>query len=83
MDKEEVKKDCNCEEHGNWKHKWHSRGHHGGGGSAGFFGFAFIGALFYFLQNAVTFNDYIWGIGKAIFWPALLVFKTLTLLAIK
>lgn len=81
MDKENKHPDC-CEDHGNWNHKWHHRGHGGGGNSGGIYCFGLIGALFFFLQHAVTFNDYIWGIGKAIFWPALVVFKALTLLNI-
>lgn len=80
MDKEDKHKDCNCEDGGNWKHKWHHRGHGGRSGGGHMYGLGFVGALFYFLQHAVTFNDYIWGIGKSIFWPALVVFKALTLL---
>lgn len=83
MDKEDKQKEFNCEDGGNWKDKWHNHGQRGGGGSnGGVYCFGLIGALFFFLQNAVTFNDYIWGIGKAIFWPALVVFKALTLLGI-
>lgn len=44
------------------------------------YGLGVFGALFYFLQHAVTFNAVIIGIGKAIFWPAVLLFKVLTLL---
>lgn len=81
MDKEGKYKDCNCEGH-EWKHKWHGHGHSGGASCGGIYGFGLIGGLFYFLQHAVTFNDYMWGIGKAVFWPALVVFKALTLLQI-
>jgi len=77
MDKEEKKnKHCECE--GMWHHHHHH--HHGGhGGGGALYGFGFIGALFYFLQHAVTVSDYLWGILKAIVWPALAVFKLLTI----
>jgi len=39
-----------------------------------------VGALYYFLQGAVTFGMVMTGIVKAIFWPALLMFKLLTYL---
>lgn len=44
------------------------------------YGLGVIGALFYFLQNATTFGVVIIGIGKSIFWPAILIFKLLTYL---
>jgi hypothetical protein len=44
------------------------------------YGLGVIGALFYFLQNAVTFNAVVIGIFKAIFWPAFVIFKVLTML---
>ena len=57
-------------------------GHHGGGESGAIYGLGMIGALFYFLQNAVGFWAIMLGIGKAIFWPALIVFKVLGMLGI-
>jgi hypothetical protein len=85
MDKEvteKEKKNCDCEDCEDWKH-WHHHHHHhyrgGGGGGGALYGFGFIGALFYFLQHAVTASDVLWGIGKAIVWPALAVFKLLTI----
>ena len=54
-------------------------GNHSGGGGA-IYGLGVIGALFYFLQGATTFMTVIMGIGKAIFWPAILMFKLLTYL---
>jgi len=56
--------------------------HHGGyhGGSNAIYGLGVVGALFYFLQNATTFGLVLMGIGKAIFWPAILMFKLLTFL---
>ena len=41
------------------------------------YGMSVIGALFYFLQNATSFSMVLLGIGKAIFWPAVLMFKLL------
>lgn len=46
------------------------------------YGLGVVGALFYFLQNATTFGMVIIGIGKSIFWPAILMFKLLTFLKI-
>jgi len=81
MDKEETEKDkkscdcknCNCKD---WHHH-HYHGGHGGGGAV--YGLGVIGALFYFLQHAVTVSDYLWGILRAFFWPAFAVFKLLTI----
>lgn len=39
-----------------------------------------IGALFYFLQDTSGFEAIIMGVGKSIFWPAILMFKLLTYL---
>lgn len=55
--------------------------HWGNNGSGGaIYGLGMIGALFYFLQNATSFGMVVIGIGKAIFWPAILMFKLLTYL---
>ena len=55
-------------------------------GSAGssnpIYGLGVIGALFYFLNGATTFGAIVIGIAKAIFWPALVLFKVLTLLQV-
>ncbi|MGA2910660.1 MAG: hypothetical protein ABSE04_02545 [Candidatus Microgenomates bacterium] len=70
-------KDCDCDD---CKDRHHHHHYHGGGGGGGaLYGFGFIGALFYFLQHAVTFKDYLWGILRAIVWPAFTVFKLLTI----
>jgi hypothetical protein len=84
MDKDEKEmekkncdyKNCDCND---WHHHHHHHFHHGGGGGGALYGFGFIGALFYFLQHAVTLQDYLWGILKSIVWPALAVFKLLTI----
>lgn len=54
--------------------------HYDRGGSGAIYGLGIIGALFYFLQNATSFSMVMIGIGKAIFWPAILMFKLLTFL---
>jgi len=38
--------------------------------------------LFYFLSNATSFGMVMIGIGKAIFWPAILMFQLLTFLGL-
>jgi len=58
----------------NWK-----RMNRGGSGGA-VYGLGFIGAAFYFIQNADSFWMGVYGILKAIVWPALVVYKTLELL---
>ena len=73
MNKEDDKTEC-CE--GGMKYKHH--GH--GGNSNAIYGLSVIGALFYFLQNASTLTAVLIGIGKSIFWPAILMFKLLTFL---
>lgn len=54
--------------------------HHSHGGSNAIYGLGVVGALFYFLQGASNLEMVIIGIGKAIFWPAILMFKLLTYL---
>lgn len=49
----------------------------GGGASGGIYGLAFIGALFYYIQHATTFVMGLLGLVKAIFWPAVLIYKIL------
>ncbi len=43
----------------------------------GIYGMAFIGAAIYFIQNAATFWQGVFGFFKALFWPALLMYKLL------
>jgi hypothetical protein len=38
---------------------------------------AFLGAAVYFIQHAVGFWGAVVGVGKAIFWPAVLMYKLL------
>ena len=48
--------------------------------SSAIYGMAFIGALIYFIQHANTFWDGLLGFGKALVWPAVLVYKLLEFL---
>jgi hypothetical protein len=67
-----------------YKEKYMFKNHycHGGGGSGAIYGLGVVGALFYFLQGANTFGLVVMGIGKAFFWPAILMFNLLTYLKI-
>jgi hypothetical protein len=76
---EEKTKECCCHEKYFMKRHHH---HHSHGGSSAIYGLSVIGALFYFLQSANTFGMIVMGIGKAFFWPAILMFKLLTYLRI-
>ncbi|MFA6602242.1 MAG: hypothetical protein WCT01_00410 [Candidatus Shapirobacteria bacterium] len=52
--------------------------HNYSGGSGAIYGLGMIGALFYFLQNASGLASVLIGIGKSVFWPAILMFRLLT-----
>lgn len=52
------------------------------GASEAIYGLGIIGALIYFLQHATSFMAVIFGIIKAIFWPAVIVYEVLKLLKI-
>ncbi len=41
------------------------------------YGMAFIGAAIYFIQNATSFWNGVFGFIKALFWPAVLMYKLL------
>lgn len=56
------------------------KGATGGGFCGGVYGTAFIGAAIYFIQHAQTFWEGVFGIVKALFWPAVLMYKVLELL---
>ncbi len=47
---------------------------------SGVYGLAFIGAAVYFIQHAVGFWGGVLGFLKAIVWPAMLMYKALTIL---
>lgn len=77
MKKEKMTCDCdNC----NGKVVVNKNNYSGHGGGNAIYGLGVIGALFYFLQNVSGFEAVMWGIGKAVFWPAILMFKLLTYL---
>lgn len=44
------------------------------------YGMAFIGAAIYFIQHATSFWNGVAGFFKALFWPAVLLYHTLSLL---
>lgn len=48
--------------------------------SGGVYGLAFIGALVYYIQHAATLWAGVLGFFKALFWPALLIYKVLEFL---
>lgn len=43
----------------------------------GIYGMAFVGAAVYFIHNATTFWAGVYGFLKAVFWPAVLMYKLL------
>ena len=49
-------------------------------GSGAIYGLGMIGALIYFLQQATTVGAGLVGIVKAIFWPAVVLYRVLDLL---
>jgi hypothetical protein len=51
-----------------------------GAASAPVYGLGFIGALVYYLQHATTILAGVLGFFKAIFWPAMLIYKLLEFL---
>jgi len=56
----------------------HHRGQSASDGMfGGIYGMAFIGALVYFLQHATSFWIGVFGFFKAVFWPAVLMYKLL------
>jgi len=44
------------------------------------YGVGFIGAAVYFIKGAATFGAGAWGLGKAIVWPAILVYELMKFL---
>ena len=48
-----------------------------GGGGGAVYGLGLIGAVFYYLQTATSLTEAIWGIIKAILWPAFLIYSIL------
>ena len=56
------------------------RGMKGSGASSVVYGLGFIGAAVYYIQHAATFGAGVVGFLKALVWPALLIYRVLTLL---
>lgn len=52
----------------------------GNAGSGAIYCIGILGALVYFIQNATSFVDGVFGIFKAIFWPGVVLYKVLELL---
>lgn len=52
----------------------------GSGASEAVYGLGLLGALLYFLQHAHGFWSVVLGIGEALVWPAVLVYKMLEFL---
>lgn len=50
------------------------------GSSEAIYGIGVIGALVYFLQHATSFGAGILGIGKAIFWPGVVLYRVLEMM---
>jgi hypothetical protein len=64
--------------------RWKARGSSKGGtqtGGGAVYGLGMIGAVAYFFGSAETARDYVLAAPKAVFWPALLVYKLLKYLA--
>ncbi|MDD4410233.1 MAG: hypothetical protein PHE32_00805 [Candidatus Shapirobacteria bacterium] len=76
--KKEIKTAECCEKKDQKKYRCNCGGNNGSNGAI--YGLSVIGALFYFLSKATGFSMVMVGIGKSIFWPAVLMFKLLTYL---
>ena len=59
--------------------KWMMMKHHGRK-SGGIYCVAFLGVAVYYIQHATTFWMGVLGVGKALVWPAILIYKVFTLL---
>ena len=57
-------------------------GCHKSGHSCAIYGLGVIGSLFYFLPQVIGLGPSLLAVGKSFFWPALILFKVLTLLQI-
>jgi hypothetical protein len=56
------------------------KGMGGNGILGGIYGMAFIGGAIYYIQHAGSFWAAVLGVLKALFWPAVLMYKVLELL---
>jgi hypothetical protein len=60
--------------------RWKRRSMKGSGASGAVYGLGFIGAAVYYIQHAATFWAGVVALFKALVWPALLIYRVLTLL---
>ena len=60
-------------------HEHRGKGGMGNGVCGGVYGMAFIGAAIYYFTHAATFWIGVLGFFKALFWPAVLIYKLLEL----
>jgi hypothetical protein len=68
--------ESNLSEH----HHHHKEKGQGGNIAGGIYGMAFIGALIYFISHAASFWIGVFGVIKALFWPAFLIYHLLEFL---
>ncbi len=68
------------EENETEKEKCKKRGVRISHGTNAIYGIGVIGALAYFIKTATSFWVGVWGVIKAVFWPAVVVYKVLELL---
>lgn len=61
-------------------HHHHKEKGQGGNIAGGIYGMAFIGALIYFISHAATFWIGVFGVIKALLWPAFLIYYVLEFL---
>ena len=60
------------------KKEW--KGMNNNPGASAVYGLGLIGALVYFIQQSTTFGQGVFGVLKAIVWPAILIYKLLEFL---
>jgi uncharacterized membrane protein len=54
--------------------------HYGGGSSCAVYGLGLIGALVYYFQQPLTFQEGVMVFLKALVWPAFLIYKVFTII---
>ena len=76
----EKKEEGLCDKCGHCRGRWgchKNKSRHVGSGA---YGLGFIGAFIYYIQHATTFWLGVLGFFKAVFWPAVVVYKLLSFL---
>ncbi|MCL4406012.1 MAG: hypothetical protein M1586_01885 [Patescibacteria group bacterium] len=74
--KDSKKCDCDCVCGHGHVHRCRKWAHTSGGGV---YGLGFLGALIYYFQHAANFQAGLFGLLKAIVWPAVFVYKAIEL----